>query len=327
MKVVLIFRDPGRGGKSVEAIFSGLCPLLEKEMTIVSYEYEDDRSVWYNYRRIKALEADLYHITSDIYWLSLLLPYRKSILTIHDIGHFLSMKGIKKWIYKKIYIQWPVRFAKAVTVVSLFTYETLKQLISESRLRKVVVIHNPVPLNFVQNTNSEITGYKTVLQMGTSPHKNCESVIQALKNLPYRLHIVGPLTEVQRELLSSSKVHFDHSVNTSYDRVMEAYMRATVVTFISSFEGFGMPIIEAQAIGRPVIASQNASLPEIAGAGAHFIHDPSNIDEIRDALIKVIEDTSYRNELVERGRENIKRFDRERIARQYLQVYESPIGA
>jgi len=82
-----------------------------------------------------------------------------------------------------------------------------------------------------------------------------------------------------------------------------------------------MPILEAQATGRVVITSNILSMPEVAGDAACLV-DPENIAGIRAGFMKIINDDDYRNHLIERGFENIKRFDPQRIAQQYLSLYQ-----
>ena len=72
-------------------------------------------------------------------------------------------------------------------------------------------------------------------------------------------------------------------------------------------EGFGLPILEAQAADIPVVSSTGGALPEIAGKGAFYIN-PTSVESIRDGLEKVLEDFKLRHELVSKGRENVSNF-------------------
>ncbi len=82
--------------------------------------------------------------------------------------------------------------------------------------------------------------------------------------------------------------------------MLEAYHRADIVSLVSTYEGFGMPIIEGQAIGRAVIAGNVASMPEIAGDGACLV-DPYDVPAIRTGILRIINDPEYRESLIARG--------------------------
>ena len=97
-----------------------------------------------------------------------------------------------------------------------------------------------------------------------------------------------------------------------------------MLVFVSTYEGFGLPILEAEATGRPVLTSNIMAMPEVAGDGACLV-DPYNITAIRKGTLKVINDSSYRKELVQHGFENVKRFRPEKIAAQYVELYKQII--
>jgi glycosyltransferase involved in cell wall biosynthesis len=74
-------------------------------------------------------------------------------------------------------------------------------------------------------------------------------------------------------------------------------------------------------VGRAVVTSNVASMPEVAGKGACLVN-PYSVDSIKEGILKVIQDVSFREELIQKGRENIKEFDAGSIASQYLKIYE-----
>ncbi|MBI2020069.1 glycosyltransferase family 4 protein, partial [Candidatus Daviesbacteria bacterium] len=98
------------------------------------------------------------------------------------------------------------------------------------------------------------------------------------------------------------------------------YSGAQALVFPSLFEGFGLPILEAQASGCPVITSNISSMPDVAGKGAIYV-DPYNTDDIVDAMIRV-KGKEEREKLIKKGFENIKRFSWEKCAAQTLEVFE-----
>jgi len=107
---------------------------------------------------------------------------------------------------------------------------------------------------------------------------------------------------------------------------LAAYRECDLVVFASSYEGFGLPILEANATGRPVVTSNVCSMPEVAG-GAACLVDPFDVASIRAGVNRVLSDPAYRESLIVAGFENAKRFGAARIARAYADVYTNLAGA
>ena len=110
-----------------------------------------------------------------------------------------------------------------------------------------------------------------VLQVGTGWNKNVERVAEALRGTACRLEIVGSLSETQRTALHGSGVPFRELGRVGDEELVAAYHRCDLLIFASVYEGFGMPIVEAQAVGRVVITSNCSSMPEAAGDGALLV--------------------------------------------------------
>jgi glycosyltransferase involved in cell wall biosynthesis len=158
------------------------------------------------------------------------------------------------------------------------------------------------------------------LQIGTGAHKNLLRLAEALQGRNCFLQIVGRLNEIQRLALRSSGVEYENVIDISDSELIALYEQADLVAFTSLAEGFGMPIVEGQAIGRPVLTSNLSPMKEVAGLGA-CLANPYSVAEIRMGLDRIITDESYRNRLVEAGFANVKRFDPYVVARQYAALY------
>ncbi len=85
------------------------------------------------------------------------------------------------------------------------------------------------------------------------------------------------------------------------------YGRAKLYVFPSLIEGFGLPPLEAQSYGLPVVSSNFTCLPEVLGDSAIYF-DPENVEEINKTIINTLDDQSLMNNLIERGKENLKRY-------------------
>jgi len=113
-----------------------------------------------------------------------------------------------------------------------------------------------------------------------------------------------------------------HMHRLSTPELQALYVHAKCLLFLSMAEGFGMPPLEAMALGTPVVASNRTVMPEVCGDGALLV-DPANQEAVVTTARKVLEDEAARAELVERGRSRAAMFTSERMARELLRVYES----
>jgi glycosyltransferase involved in cell wall biosynthesis len=160
-----------------------------------------------------------------------------------------------------------------------------------------------------------------LLQIGTNNNKNIVNVARALSGVPCHLRIIGRLSKAQIAQLDNSKISYSSVSNLTDSEILTEYIQSDALIFASTYEGFGMPIVEAQATGRPVLTSNVMSMPEVAGDAACLV-DPLDVNDIRRGVLTVINDERFRNELVEKGYSNAQRFRPEIIARQYAEIYK-----
>ena len=214
----------------------------------------------------------------------------------------------------------PVRQARIVTVVSEATKQDVIKY-TNCKADKVVVIPTVIKPNFTYKPKVFNKIKPVFLHIGNSPNKNLERHAAALQGLNCQLHIVGKILEAQIALLNDLRIDYKISVNLSHDAMRAAYENADVLLFCSLIEGFGMPILEAQSVGRVVITSNVSAMPEVAGQSAVLV-GPLSISEIRAGIEQVLVDDGYRNALIEKGLQNIKRFNPQTVAGQYAALYE-----
>ena len=103
--------------------------------------------------------------------------------------------------------------------------------------------------------------------------------------------------------------------------ILDEYIKCDILSLVSTVEGFGMPIVEANAVGRPVITSCTTSMPEIANNAA-IIVDPLNTNSIRNGIMQIISQHSVRETLIQNGLTNHLRFQPKALAKQYVTLYE-----
>lgn len=100
--------------------------------------------------------------------------------------------------------------------------------------------------------------------------------------------------------------------------LVNLYNGADLFIWLSSYEGFGLPPLEAMACGTPVITTKMASLPETVGDAAMYVEDPRNIDEIVHAISKVLSNEKTRNWLIEEGLKQSQKFSWRKTAEETL---------
>ncbi|WP_289055261.1 glycosyltransferase family 4 protein [Carboxylicivirga marina] len=137
----------------------------------------------------------------------------------------------------------------------------------------------------------------------------------------YKLIVVGKMTEKQTLLAEQYQLNIENLVQVPYEAILDTYKRCDLLCFPSFYEGFGLPIIEAQAIGRPVITSNFGAMKEVAGRAASLVN-PNKIQDIQWAIGDILEVEKLRSFLVEEGLKNVERFKGEVIAEAYNKVYE-----
>ena len=94
---------------------------------------------------------------------------------------------------------------------------------------------------------------------------------------------------------------------------------ADVFLFPTLYEGFGIPVLEAQSVGVPIVASRTSSLPEVAGLGAVFV-DPESVESIADGIQRVLSDKGLRDDIIAKGIKNIERFSWQKCAEEVVSL-------
>jgi len=313
---------------SLEKVFAQIDKGIPKdkfETSFIQLPYHNNLlGIVKNFIFFKKPEADIYHITGHIHYIALILPKKKTVLTIADLTILRTRKGLRRFIIKKLFFDLPVKKIKYITAISEATKKEIVQF-TNCEEQKIRVIE--VPLQDILYLKSEKTFYTrcpTILQIGTAPHKNITNLVKALKGVNCRLRIIGKLDVELLNELKMNEIDYTNDFDLSDGGIKEEYQKADIVAFCSIYEGFGLPIIEAQAMRTPVVTSSISPMKEVAGGGAVLVN-PEDILSIRDGILRIINDESLRNKLIAKGLKNIKRFETARVAAQYENLYSEII--
>lgn len=269
-------------------------------------------------------QKDVNHITGDIHFSSIFLKQNKTMLTILDCGMLSGSRGIRHMLLKYFWFTLPLKKCALVTVISKATKDELIKFTNypEHQIHIIPVAISP---GFQYNEKTFNSKRPVILQVGTTANKNIERLIKALKGIECQLNFIGSLSDPVKELLAINNISYHFDADISHSKLLEYYRNCDMLSFVSTYEGFGMPILEANAIGRPVITSNILSMPEVAADAACLVN-PFEVEDIRSGILKIINDENYRNQLVRSGLENCKRFDPQKIADCYLKCYRKLSG-
>jgi glycosyltransferase involved in cell wall biosynthesis len=321
--VTQFLRRPRAGAYSIERVFdvvrAHLPPDVHVQTVTCRFSSRGLLRRLYDTVRARFFQGDVNHVTGDVHFLTLLLARERTLLTIHDCVTLTERRGLRRWVLWFFWFWLPVRRCGLVSVVS---EATRRQVIEFTRCapEKVRVVHDPLPNDFVPAPRPFRAACPRILHVGTKPNKNLGRHVEAVKDLPCTLVVIGHLSDSQRRILDRSGVQYENLAGLSRDALIQAYIESDLLLFASTYEGFGLPIVEAQAIGRPVVTATLWSMPEVAG-GAACLVDPYDVSSIRAGVLRVITDEAYRTSLVSAGFANVERFRPRAIAEAYAALY------
>jgi glycosyltransferase involved in cell wall biosynthesis len=325
MQVIHFNRKPRLNANySIEGFYNNIREELKNKISIkyVECPFESNGIFRRFYNMVYAAfkQEDVNHVTGDVNYLNFFFKKEKNILTILDCGLLEVKKGFLNKLYKYFWFTLPIQRAKYVVAIS---EATKKEIINYTNCdsNNIKVIYVAISPLFKRVDKPFNKSKPTILHVGTSPNKNLKRLIQAINGINCKLDIVGKLKAEEIRMLKQYKIDYTSSMDLNTEEVVQKYVNCDILAFVSTYEGFGMPIIEANTVGRAVITSNLLSMPEVAGEAACIV-DSYNIDEIRKGILKIIDEDKYRDDLISSGYENAKRFSLEKIAVEHLQLYK-----
>lgn len=277
----------------------------------------------------------------DVVWFTkYVVPYyvrAKTVTTVHDMAYFipeLSAYTAADTLFMRTMIKSSCSRADKIVAVSTNTKEDIEKLLHVTP-DKVLVIHEaadgkyaPVSDRARMDSFREKCGLGKnfiLFTGGISPRKNLARLIAAFErissNIDHTLVLTGAKgwsNEDVLRLIERNKRVVKLGFVDDGDMPL-LYNLADLFVYPSLYEGFGLPVLEAQSCGCPVVCSKTSSLDEVGGDGVSFV-DPYNIDDIAEKMLGILEDEKLRAGLVKRGFANAKRFSWEQAAKELLEI-------
>ncbi|VAW37740.1 Glycosyltransferase [hydrothermal vent metagenome] len=292
------------------------------------------------------LAAELHRRPPDVFFTPAhVIPFSyfgPSVATVHDLGyhHFPEAHPTRQLAYLRWSTRHNGRRARRIIADSQATKQDLIHLdgIPSDKIDVIYPGIDPTlqPVTDAGRITAVLAKYcitpPYLLFLSTlQPRKNLIRLIQAYaaSNLPHQLVLAGKpgwLSQpILNEIKKSSIINRQSSIVVTgfVDEVDKAALLsgATAVLYPSLYEGFGFPVLEAQACGTAVLTANSSSLPEVAGDAALLV-DPLNTATITQGIQRLVSDELLRQKLVQRGFENVKKFSWGETAVQILQTLE-----
>lgn len=253
----------------------------------------------------------------------------QTVVYIHDVNALKDMSSSIHGAYRRATIPRSASIADSVITVSEFSKQQIASEISITP-EKISVIHNGIDDYYRESSPGSPCDLPEsyLLYVGAmNPRKNVTGVVESFRQFkdeydtPHKLVLIGPENRLVYDEFELDGLS-DDIVTPGYLPIEElkyAYRNADVFLFLSHYEGFGLPPLEAMACGTPVIASDTSSLPEVLGGAARLV-DPNDTGEIADTINDVLSDEEQQETLVKRGRERASRFTWERAGEELRSV-------
>ncbi|MEE8125040.1 MAG: glycosyltransferase family 1 protein [Nitrospirales bacterium] len=284
---------------------------------------------------------DLIHFPYDS---CLAIKRGKFVVTLHDVKPLLFPKPSKifdwKRLLKKMVLPHPLRQIDHIVTVSECSRRDIMERLEVSGDR-ITVIYQGVDLERFsphvrfQVEEGSVTPY-VLCVAGADPTKNVKNLIIAFSLLPAEIrerhHLVlvgdvGRQGEI-RQMVKQREIE-KQTVYTgvvSDERLASLYQQASVFVFLSLYEGFGLPVLEAMACGCPVISSNTSSLPEVVG-DAGILVDPLDISAIVRTMERVLNDTHLVKNLRMAGIARAQKFSWDTTAKATVNLYDRVVNS
>lgn len=284
---------------------------------------------------LEDLGADVYHGTC--FSVPIVRGRVARVVTVHDVVFKrhpeLVERRLREYLDRWTHVS--VELADVVVTVSEFSRRELRALYGCPPW-KIEVVPNAADERFAEVTRREPRGEPFVLCVGSiEPKKNVLALMDAFDRLleldpelPHQLVFAGGAGGAPFDLEAAlgrfprarSRIHVLGHV--SDDALLQLYASADLFCYLSAYEGFGLPPLEAMSAGVPCVVADRASIPEVVRDAAARV-DPDRPDDVAEAMRLILNDDRRADALVRRGRARARQYSWTRAARQLASVYRT----
>lgn len=251
-------------------------------------------------------------------------PYAKNITTVHDFTYDYFYKGLRKKIHCSQRNS-AIMNSDAIVCISNNTKKDLVRFLPEIDQNKIFIINNGVSDEYfqIQKKYSDYSDY--IMFVGARiGYKNFKFAVEVVSQTPFKLMICGnELTQDEHYLLDKylGNQRYKVVIRPSNKELNEFYNSVFCLLYPSSYEGFGIPVLEAQRAGCPVIALNASSIPDIIG-NKKLLMNELTISEFNNK-ISILNSNHNRLEFIEEGIKNANKYSWHKMSQEYLDLYHS----
>ena len=261
----------------------------------------------------------------------------KTVVTMHDLAFFMPELNAYLFgdtLYMRTMMKSSCKRADKIIAVSDNTKKDIEQILNIDPGEIIRIYEGVDPVYRIIRDERHLQSVKEKYQLPDSfilftgsltPRKNVLRLIAAFNKISSKTNLDLIITGNKQYKTRKEQKFIEGNPRIRALGLIDSidmpalYNLAEIYIYPSLYEGFGLPILEAQACGIPVIASKTSSLPEVGGDSVFWI-DPYDIDDIAAAILKVNSDTSLQKSLIKKGFANITRFSWEKTAKETLSV-------
>ena len=259
--------------------------------------------------------------------------FAKNITTLHDFNYEYFVKGIRQKIHS-CQKGFAINNSDAIICISDSTRRDLFHFYPHINKDIVHVVHNGVNPAFhrIKKENNKLLlpfedgGFILYVGGHRAPYKNFSLAVETCHMLKIPFVIAGgeQLLEQEKTLLDSKlgKSNYIHLCNLPTEDLNELYNRALVLVYPTLYEGFGIPILEAQRAGCPVIAFSVSSIPEVMGKSDLLLEDKT-VDAVAEAVKEIVNKPILKDMEIKRGLSNSALFSWDRTFEKTIKIYKS----
>ena len=283
-------------------------------------------------------KPDLYHATDSL-GISCGID-APTVLTLHDLiplelGEYLNY--FTKVLYKKS-LRESINNADYIITISHYTQKCLENFFDIRD--NVSVIYNgydkpKVGDNFEKLSKKFGIDKNYVIYVGgLGPRKNILKMIEAFSKIKKEKNLQFIIVGDKKPTIEREWRAYENKINNlglEKEIILTGFLddqdmntlrkKAKIALYVSTYEGFGLPILETFYLGVPMVTSNVTAMPEIANNAALTV-DPKNVDQITKAIKKIITDNNLRNDLIKRGKKRSEEFSWEKMGQKYLDLYK-----